>query len=113
MVLSAPAMGMQCLRKLGKRSLPREVIVSIVFMYLRWSLLVSWCFTSIETIRLIRDRKKGCLGGWGWGGGSVEMNSSSTRSHPQRPKRQSATARTTKLRKWGPRQCELTCQLLF
>ena len=39
------------------------------------------------------------------------MNNSSLRSDPQRPKRPSATARTTTLRRWGPRQCEATCVL--
>ena len=76
-------------------------------MYLRWSLLVSWCFASIESMSLIWDRKKGESGVRG----RIEMNSSSTRSDPQRPKRASATARTTMLRRWGPRQCEVTCVL--
>ena len=39
------------------------------------------------------------------------MNSSSLRSDPQRPKRPSAIARTTMLRRWVPRQCEATCVL--
>ena len=42
------------------------------------------------------------------GGCRVEMNSSSKRSGPQRPKRPSASARTAMLRSWGPRQCETT-----
>ena len=45
------------------------------------SLLLSWCFTSTETIRLIRDGKRG------GGGGQVPISSSSQRSDPQGPKR--------------------------
>ena len=63
------------------------------------SLLLSWCFTSIETIRLIRDGKRG-------GGGSrVPISSSSARSDPQRPKRPPATARITVLRRCTEQSC--------
>ena len=42
------------------------------------------------------------------------MNSPSKRYDQQRPKRPSATARTTMLRRcWGPRQCQATCVLRF
>ena len=41
----------------------------------------------------------------------VPMSSSSLCSDPQRPKRQSAIARTAMLRRWGPRQWEATCVL--
>ena len=61
-------------------------------------------------MRLIRDGESG--GGRGEGGeGEEKVNSSYALSDPQRPKRPSATARTTKLKKWGPRQCEAACVL--
>ena len=41
-------------------------------------------------------------------GDGAEMNSTSALSYTQRPKRPSATARTTMLRRWGPRQCQAT-----
>ena len=44
----------------------------------------------------------------GWGGGGVEMNSSSKRSDPQRPKKLSASARRT-LRRWGPSESDPAC----
>ena len=66
---------------------------------------LSRCFPSTETIRLIRDGKRG-------GEGAGSMNSSPKRSDPQRLKRQSATATATLLRRWGPRKCELK-QLVY
>ena len=46
----------------------------------------------------------------------VAISSSFLRSDPRRPKRPSAMARTTRLKRWGPRQYEATCvfrNLLF
>ena len=37
------------------------------------------------------------------------MNSSSKRSDPQRPKRLSASARTTTSRRWGPSESDPAC----
>ena len=78
-------------------------------------LLLSWCFTSIENIRLIRNGECGRgVGGWEWrggwvagcgAGGRVEMNSSSKLSDPQRRKRPPATDRTTMLRRWRSTLC--------
>ena len=59
-------------------------------------------------------RRRMWVGGWVGGGPRGEdVNSSSTRSDPYRPERPSATARATMLRRWGPRQCEATCTLLY
>ena len=71
-------------------------------------LLLSWCFTATETIRLIKDGER--VGGR-WRGGQVEMTNSPKCPGPQRMKRSSATARTATLRRWGPRQYEATCVL--
>ena len=57
--------------------------------------LLSLCFTPTETITLIRDGKRD----WGC--------SSSQRSDPQRPRRPSATARTTMSRRQFV--CSATC----
>ena len=67
---------------------------------------LSCCFTSTEAtyILLGTGRRDG------GGGGVVHTNSSSLRPDPQRPKRPSATARTTMFRRWG-HQCEATCVL--
>ena len=51
---------------------------------------------STETIRLIMVMEKEMRG--------EDMSSSFKRSDPQRPKRPSATVRTTMLRRLGPRQ---------
>ena len=62
-------------------------------------------------MRLTRDGEwRGEVEG---GGGGVEeqVNSSSACYDPQRPKRQSASARTTMLRRWGPRQCGIVQEL--
>ena len=55
---------------------------------------LSLCFTSTETARLIRDRERGVCGG-------ALMSSAFARSDPQRPKRPSATVRTTNVKEVG------------
>ena len=59
------------------------------------SLITRLALTSIETVRLIRDRDMG-----GGGGGRERVSDSTAHSHPERPR---TTARTTTmLRQWGP-----------
>ena len=85
-----------------KQNGPKEVVTSV-----RWTsvdrLLLSCCFTSTEATY--------GLSGTGTVRDRVPVNNSSLRSDPWRPKRPSAIATTTMLRRWGPRQCQATCVL--
>ena len=91
-------------------------IVSINMFTVTWlsfflCIICAWLLSDISNHDALRPHKPYGLLMMGKRGDQVPVGSFSKCSNLQRPKRPSAITKTTRLRWWGPSQCEVTCVL--